>query len=169
MNELISKDDKEFLGSILQKDNERILAEMEGSRKDVVFLLGFEGGKFSISRHKCLNGKTYYIESDGGMSSDENDNEVWIYDSSAPSISFDALLENLKRQYGSIFLCMEPYIIHSHVQESVKIFINKSIEQLSNDDRKKMSDRLPKNADEWVERVNFRKQRRALRKKNRVN
>lgn len=155
MSGLISKTDKAFLGSILRKDNERILTEMEGAKKKVVFSVGFEGGSFSISRYRCPNGKIYFRISGGCISLDENDDEKWEYYEDAPTASFEGSLAELT--IGKDLLALTPSVLHKDVREIVRTHIEELFNRITAEDRVRMGDFLAGNADEWLNRARKRK------------
>ena len=154
MNELISKSDKEFLNSILLKDNDRILAEMEGAEQDVVFGVSFEGGGFRITRYRCLNGKTYFRRSGGGMILDENDDESLEFYDHAPTASFEGALAELA--LGKDLLALRPTVVHDDVREQVRTFITALFSRITGEDRVRMAGHLARNPDEWLGRVRKR-------------
>jgi hypothetical protein len=154
MNELISKSDKEFLSSILQKDNERIYAEMEGAQEDVVFGVVFEGGGFRITRYRCLNGKTYFRLSGGGMMLDENDEEGWEHYEQAPTASFEGALAELT--IGKDLLALRPSVVDDDFREQVRTYIEALLGKLASEDRVRMGGYLAQNADEWLNRIRNR-------------
>lgn len=155
MGELISKDDKAFLSSILRKDNERILIEMKGAKREVVFSVIFEGGRFSITRYRCSYGKTYFRLSGGGIALDENDDEKWEYYENAPSVSFEGSLA--ESAFGKDLLALRPSVLHNDVREMVRTHIEELFNKLTAEDRRRMGDFIAGNADEWLNRVRKRK------------
>lgn len=155
MSELISKDDKAFLSSILRKDNERILIEIQGAKKEVVFSVGFEGGGFSITRYRCPDGKMYFRLSGGGLVLDEIDDEKWEYYEDAPTASFEGSLAELS--FGKDLLALTPSVLHNDVREIMRTHIEELFNRITAEDRVRMGDFLAGNADEWLNRVRKRK------------
>jgi hypothetical protein len=150
---LISKNDKEFLGSILRKDNERIFVEMEGADEDVVFRVGYEGGGFSITRYHCRNGKTYFRSSGGNLTLRENDDDTWKYYENHPSVSFEGALAGL--HLGKDVLALRPSVVHDDVREQVRTLIEGLLGEITGDDRVRMDDYLARNADDWLKQKRY--------------
>lgn len=155
MDELISKNDKEFLDSILRKDNERIFAEMEGAEEDVVFGVAFEGGGFNIIRYRCLSGKTYFRRSGGSMTLNENDDEGWEFYEHAPTASFEGALAELA--IGNDLLALRPSLVHDDVREQILTHIKALFSQITGEDRVRMAGHLARNPDEWLNRIRKRR------------
>lgn len=151
MNTPISKDDREMLRSILQKDNDRIREEMRGAKKEIVFRLGWEGGGLEVTRYRCTNGKTYFVTSGTNMTLDENDDDYWVPWENAPTASFEGTLAEIG--LDSSLLCLRPSRVHRDYRSMVLEHVNRLLGQVTKEDRERMGDLLPGSADEWLSRL----------------
>jgi len=151
MKDSISKDDREMLRSILNKDNNRIREEMRGAKKEVVFRLGWEGGGLEVTRYKCSSGKTYFVTSGTNMTFDENDDDYWVPWEDAPTASFEGSLAELGM--GVSLLCLRPSRVHRDYRSIVLEHADRLLGQVTKDDRQQLGDLLPSSANEWLSRL----------------
>ena len=147
----ISQADRDLLRSILASDNDRIKSEMLGAKADVVFKLGFEGGGLEVTRSSCLNGKEYFVTSGINMTMDDDDNEDWVSWADEPTASFAGSLAELK--FGTDILCIVPLVVHAKYRDTVRNYIEELLSNVTSEDRERMGDSVPANAEEWFSRL----------------
>lgn len=143
--------DLEMLRSILKKDNERLETKIEGSSAEPVFILNWEGGGTEITRYTTANGEQFFRRSGGGMDLDDNDDEVWNHYDGDPSVSFEEELFFLG--FGKDILALRPSLIHPDYRARMREYIEKLLDEVNVDDRLRLGDLLPRNVDDWFERV----------------
>lgn len=149
-NQAISETDRDMLRSILKKDNDRITEEIRLAKSDVILELGFEGGGIEVTRYTTPNGKVYFRNSGSSMRLDHNDDEEWVNWQDDPVTSFDGAL--LEMKIGIDMLAIRPILIHRDFSQAVREHIEALYADLTPDDRRRMGEFMPENADAWLHR-----------------
>lgn len=143
-----------MLRSILEKDNDRIKAEIQDAEEEVVFELGHSSGGMEVTRYVTRDGKICFRTSGGGMTLDENDDEKWVSWEDEPVLTFEGALAELRT--GINFLCLRPISLHHDYRDAVRQHIEALLAQVTADDRKRMGTFLVKSADQWFSRLRNR-------------
>lgn len=151
MSDLVSKDDRDLLRSILVIDDERIEDEINGLEPEEVFSLAYEGGGMRIARFTTPEGKQYFRSSGGDMHIDDDGNESWPEWSDGPYASLNGAL--IEHGLGTNLLCLKPSFIHPDHRDEVRTHVEHLFGQVTTEDRKRMGEYLPKDAEKWFSRL----------------
>jgi len=148
---IMTQADRDLLGSILEKDNDGIRQEMKNATLEEVFKIGYEGGGLEVIRHTTSDRKQYFVTSGSNMAFDDDDNEEWVQREDDPTASFEGSLVELG--FGTNILYIKPLFVHSDYYDAVRQYIEKLLAQVTIEERERMGEYVPADADEWFARL----------------